>query len=231
MDNLLLNATLQEIVQGYKETEDFYICLICGKMFEKGEVFEDNDRYYDAKKMIEIHTEKEHGRIIDVLFDMEGKNFGLTDSQLGMMKAFAYEKSEEEIYDEFQITPSTIRNYRQKLREKQQQAKLLTALTQLVKLERTKGTIRLNRKEKLIIQQYFNTNGVLKELPNKGKKKIIVLKHMIQSLKVGKKYSENEITKYLKSYTAQPIEIKSALIECGLLSVDEQNNYFKEKAK
>lgn len=231
MDNLLLNATLQEIVQGYKETEDFYICLICGKMFEKGEVFEDNDRYYDAKKMIEIHTEKEHGRIIDVLFDMEGKNFGLTDSQLGMMKAFAYEKSEEEIYDEFQITPSTIRNYRQKLREKQQQAKLLTALTQLVKQERTKGTIRLNRKEKLIIQQYFNTNGVLKELPNKGKKKMIILKHVIQSLKVGKKYSENELTKYLKSYTAKPTEIKSALIECGLLSVDEQNNYFKEKAK
>ena len=37
MDQMILNADLKEIIQGYKETEDYYICLVCGKMFEKGE--------------------------------------------------------------------------------------------------------------------------------------------------------------------------------------------------
>ena len=228
MDQMILNADLKEIIQGYKETEDYYICLVCGKMFEKGEIFEENDHFYDAKKMVEIHTEKEHGRIIDILFELHGKHFGLTNSQLGMLRAFAYDKSEEEIYEEFQITPSTIRNYRQKLREKQQQAKLLSALSELVRDEKRKGTMHLNRKEKAIIQQYFTQDGYLKEIPSKSKKKFVVLKHIIQPLKTGKKYSENELNKYLKSRTVQCSEVKESLMEQGLIIVDEQNNYYKK---
>lgn len=231
MDNLLKYAKLEEVVQGYKETDDYYICLVCGKTFEKGEIFEENDHFYDAKKMVRIHTEKEHGRVLDLLFDLDAKEFGLTESQLGMLRAFAYDKSDEEVFEEFQITPSTIRNYRQKLREKQQQAKFLMALTHLIEDEKKKGTIHLNRKEKLIIQSYFTVDGKLKELPSKEKKKMVVLKHIIQPLKIGKVYSDNDVMKLLKGITRQPLDLKEELITSGLLVVDENNNYAKQKSK
>ena len=231
MDNLLKYASLEEIAQGYKETDDYYICLVCGKSFEKGEVFEENDHFYDAKKMVQIHTEKEHGRILDILFDLDAKEFGLTDSQLGMLKAFAYDKSDEEVFDEFQITPSTIRNYRQKLKEKQQQAKFLMALTHLIDDEKKKGTIHLNRKEKLIVQNYFNVDGTLKELPSKDKKKMVVLKHIVHPLKVGKKYTESELIKYLKAITKDPYELIDLLVENQLMVLDENKNYMKQKTK
>ena len=140
-------------------------------------------------------------------------------------------KSMEEVFEEFQITPSTIRNYRQKLREKQQQAKFLMALTHLIEDEKKKGTIHLNRKEKLIIQSYFTVDGKLKELPSKEKKKMVVLKHIIQPMKIGKVYSDNDVMKLLKGITRQPLDLKEELITSGLLVVDENNNYTKQKSK
>ena len=119
---MLENATLKEIIQGYMETPTHYICLFCHESFEKGEIFEEDDHYYDARKMVEIHTEKEHGTVLEVLFKQDAKEFGLTDGQLSMLKSFAVDKTDLEISEEIGITPSTIRNYRQKLREKQQQA-------------------------------------------------------------------------------------------------------------
>jgi len=231
MDSLFKGASLEEIVQGYKETEDYYICLFCGKVYEKGEIFEENDHYYEAKKMVEIHTEKEHGTVLNHLFSLDGKEFGLTDAQLAMMKAFAYDKSDEEIFDEFQITPSTIRNYRQKLREKQQQAKYFMALSQLIEEGKQKGTLHLNRKERQIVQNYFNLDGTLRELPTKEKKRIVVLKQIIRPLKVGKSYSESEISRILKSVSTDVDEMKQALLESGLLIENENHTYNKQKSK
>lgn len=231
MASLLKDASLEELVKGYKETDDYYICLFCGKAFEKGEIFEENNHFYEAKKMVEIHTEKEHGSVLDCLFDLDGKDFGLTDGQLAMWKAFAYDKSDEEIYDEFQITPSTIRNYRQKLREKQQQAKLLMALSVLIDEGKQKGTLHLNRKEKQVIQNFFNVDGTLREIPSKEKKRLIVLKHIIQPLKVGKVYSESELIKFLKPLYKDSFVLKEALMETGLIEEKEGHTYIKVKSK
>lgn len=231
MNSLLKNASLEEIVKGYIETESHYICLFCSEAFEKGEIFEENDHYYDAKKMVEIHTEKEHGTILENLFKQDAKEFGLTEAQLGMLKAFAFDKSDEEIYDEFQITPSTIRNYRQKLREKQQQAKLLMAITELIDINKVKGTIHLNRKERQTIQNYFSVNGVLKEIPNKEKKRMVVLKHVVRPLKTTKAYTEAELIKYLKSIYENASELKQALLDANLISQTEKQTYIKQKLK
>ena len=168
----------------------------------------------DGDNIYELNPDQMHRRLAKEFARIENK--------------YTNPLSEEEIYEEFQITPSTIRNYRQKLREKQQQAKLLSALSELVRDEKRKGTMHLNRKEKAIIQQYFTQDGYLKEIPSKSKKKIVVLKHIIQPLKTGKKYSENELNKYLKSRTVQCSEVKESLMEQGLIIVDEQNNYYKK---
>lgn len=231
MANLLKEATYEQLVQGYRETEAYYVCLVCGKVFEKGEIFEENGRFYEAKKMVEIHTEKEHGKIIDLLFEMDGKDFGLTESQLGMLKAFAYDLSDEEIFEEHQITPSTIRNYRQKLREREQQAKHLAALTHLIEQEKQNGTMHLNRKEKQIVQNSFYTDGTLKEIPSKEKKRMVVLKQIVRPLKVGKVYTKQEIDKYLKNIYLHYEDLRQTLIDAGLLLEGENQTYSKVKTK
>lgn len=229
MNDLFKNATFEELVQGYRETEDAYVCLFCQEIFEKGEVFEEDDHYYDARKMVEIHTEKKHGTVLENLFKEEGKTFGLTDAQLGMLRAFAFGKSDKEIFDEFAITPSTIRNYRQKLRERQQQAKFLMALTELVSIQKEKGTIHLNRKERQIVQNYFLPNGVLREIPNKEKKRLIVLKQVLRPLKAEKLYSELEFTKFIKGIYTDADELKEVLLDSGLVIRNEKNQYIKQK--
>ena len=60
---------------------------------------------------------------------------------------------------------------------------------------------------------------------------MVVLKHIIQPLKIGKVYSDNDVMKLLKGITRQPLDLKEELITSGLLVVDENNNYAKQKSK
>ena len=39
-----------------------YVCAVCGKGFETGEIFNDGGRYFDAGCMIGRHVREEHGR-------------------------------------------------------------------------------------------------------------------------------------------------------------------------
>lgn len=51
-----------------------------------------------------------------------------------------------------------------------------------------------------IIQNFFTTDGRLKRLPAKRKKKVIVLEYLLRGLEMGKKYTEKEINEHIKHY-------------------------------
>jgi hypothetical protein len=48
---------IDELKRGYKYEKDIssYICNICDKAYAEGEIFKIEDRFYSAKKAVEIH--------------------------------------------------------------------------------------------------------------------------------------------------------------------------------
>ncbi|MGG1686495.1 metalloregulator ArsR/SmtB family transcription factor [Pseudalkalibacillus sp. NRS-1564] len=55
-------------------------------------------------------------------------------------------------------------------------------------------------KTQAVINNFLAPDGTLKHLPSQRKKKIIILKHLINGLERGKKYPEKEINEYIKKF-------------------------------
>ncbi|MBF0707626.1 metalloregulator ArsR/SmtB family transcription factor [Alkalihalobacillus hwajinpoensis] len=55
-------------------------------------------------------------------------------------------------------------------------------------------------KTQAVINNFLAPDGTLKHLPSQRKKKIIILKHLINGLERGKKYPEKEMNEYIKKF-------------------------------
>ena len=55
-------------------------------------------------------------------------------------------------------------------------------------------------KRHAVVNNFIAADGTLKHLPSQRKKKIIILKHLINGLERGKKYPESEINEYIKKF-------------------------------
>ena len=55
-------------------------------------------------------------------------------------------------------------------------------------------------KAQAVVNNFIEADGTLKHLPSQRKKKIIILKHLINGLERGRKYPENEINEYIKRF-------------------------------
>ena len=80
-----------------------------------------------------------------------------------------------------------------------------------------------------IIKNFFDSDKKLKNIPAQRKKKLIVLEHMIQGLKIGQLYSEAEINEYIKSYHADYATIRREFIISHFMS--RQNGQYQLNPK
>ncbi|MGE6204562.1 metalloregulator ArsR/SmtB family transcription factor [Guptibacillus hwajinpoensis] len=55
-------------------------------------------------------------------------------------------------------------------------------------------------KTQAVVNNFLAPDGTLKHLPSQRKKKIIILKHLINGLERGKKYPEKEINEYIQKF-------------------------------
>jgi hypothetical protein len=51
-----------------------------------------------------------------------------------------------------------------------------------------------------VIQNFFDKNGRLKNIPSQRKKKMYVFEHMLQGLEMGRSYTEKEIDAFIKQF-------------------------------
>ncbi|BDG37182.1 DUF2087 domain-containing protein [Saccharococcus caldoxylosilyticus] len=51
-----------------------------------------------------------------------------------------------------------------------------------------------------VIENFFTSDGRLKNIPAQRKKKLIVLEHMLKGLQPGKQYTEKEINEHIKKF-------------------------------
>jgi len=251
-NELLWNASLEEVKDGFVEKENEYKCIICDEEFQKGRIYEFNLGLYDARKATEIHIEEKHGSMLKYLLNMNSVFTGLTEVQQRVVKLISEGLTDKEVAAKLGVAQSTIRNHRYKLREKERQAKLFLAIMDLLSKNTNKNIRRLDeevicdahktattvddrynitdKEKKDVIKNYFTPEGGLKNYPSKEKRKIIVLQEIVSNFKRGKIYTEREINRILKRIYEDYVTIRRALIEYGFLerSADCSSYWVKE---
>lgn len=236
------NITLDDLKSGYTYSEEKFICNICGKEFEDGEIFKIDDRYFSASKMIKIHIEREHGDMFKVLASNDKKYTGITENQKDLLRMISSGMSDNEIAKATGVAPATIRHQRFVFREKAKQAKLYLAIYEVAMegvnnskkgIDRMDEIIDVHKdatmvddryvvtksEEEQIVQSMFSslTPLKLKTFAVKEKKKIIILKKICEQFERNKRYSEKEINIILKDIYEDNVLLRRYLIEYGFM--------------
>lgn len=237
--NRFFEASVEALVCGFEEQENQYTCLICNTHFEKGIIYPYSDLFCDAHKRMKHHIADEHQGMLAYLLSCNPDHLGISNLQLEMVRLFASKLSDQEIARQQQLSASTIRSYRYKLREKEKQAKLFLAMMQLLS-EQTNQSIKtvdqtvlsdapktattLDERFNITVAEkekfktmYFDETGALKEYPVREKRKIIVLEVIAQNFKFDYVYKEEGVNRILKRIYEDFATIRRALIEYGFL--------------
>ena len=247
---LFWNSSQEELKQGYTENNDSFVCLLCGKKIEKGIIYREDDILYEAVKYIRIHIEKEHSSVFEYLLSMDKRLSGLTDHQKSLLGHFYQGKSDAEVQKELAIgSPSTIRNHRFALKEKERQAKVFLALMELLK-EKDKNApsfkgIHKNAKmadnrynvtleeSAEIVKKFFpdGVNGHLETFAIKEKYKLVVISEIAKRFKQESVYNEKEVNEILKQVYEDFATIRRYLIEYGFLNRTPDGSCYRLKEK
>jgi hypothetical protein len=90
VNELFWNASVEEMKKGYIYDEEAceYICLICGKVFIKGVIYQENGMLLEAERAMKDHISCEHKSTFDYLLNMDKRFTGLTDVQKSLLDLF-----------------------------------------------------------------------------------------------------------------------------------------------
>lgn len=233
LPDLFWNATLEELKEGFIQTNHSYRCLLCGESIEKGLVYQKDGVFYEAERYMCVHIESVHGSVFQHLIRLDKKLTGLTEHQSKLLELFYEGKTDSEVQDAMGIgSASTIRHHRFALKEKERQAKTFLAMMELLKAkdEYAPSFISVPTTAKMVDERYDLTeseydqailkyfkDGRLAKFPLKEKLRIIVIREIAKSIKDDKTYDEKELNALLETYYEDYALIRRYLIEYGLL--------------
>lgn len=233
----LENVTVTELSEGFRfeEEEGAFRCLLCGRSFPEGEVFPLGGRFYTAARAAELHVEQEHPDRLIQLMEEGRKYLTLTQKQAELLALFSQGESDSQIAAGLGVSPSTVRHQRFVLREKAKSAKLFLSLWELSKKKQKQkdGFIALHGGAKMVDDRYNITeeenqkilDGVflsqsplrLKVFSAKEKKKIVILRRIIQEFEIGKRYTEKEVNGILGEIYGDYATLRRYLVEYGYM--------------
>jgi hypothetical protein len=244
MTEKLLALTTDEIKKGYSfhlETESF-VCNICGKSYQTGEIFEAAGRYYDASRMIQVHINDTHSDVFGTLVSYDKKNTGITENQKELLELMYSGLSDNEIAKKTGVAPATVRHQKFVFRERVKQAKLFMAIYELAAegaLKRKKSPseedeildihtgatmvddryVITKAEEEQILSTVFSSLAPLKlkVFSPKEKKKLVILKKIAAQFERGRRYPEKELNEILKDIFEDFATIRRYLIEYGFM--------------
>ncbi|MFN8672692.1 MAG: DUF2087 domain-containing protein [Candidatus Sericytochromatia bacterium] len=237
-NEMIWDASLEEIISGYKfeKERDCFYCLICGKRFEKGIIYQENKIFYEAEKFVKLHISKEHVSVFDYLISIDKKHNGLSDVQKNLLKCFYKGLSDQETAKLTNTNSiSTIRNHRFNLKEHEKQAKVFLAIMNLIegKQKNDSSVIEIHKTATMVDDRYNITekenkkyldfyfkdglDGSISDFPTKEKRKIIILRQLIKRFETGKNYTEKEVNEILKTAYHDFVTLRRYLIEYGFM--------------
>ncbi len=247
LDERFWSSSLEDLMQGYAydSLKEAYICIICGKLYEKGIIYNEKGINAEAEKAAKLHIESEHSSMFEFFINMDKKYSGLTELQKELLVMFYNGFTDKEIVEkQGGGSTSTIRNHRFSMKEKEKQAKIFLAIMSLLnsKSKREESFIEIHRGAKMVDERYSTTekekekiittyfenseNGKLITFPSKEKKKIVVLQHIMQSFEFGKRYTEKEINEVLEGFYSDFVTIRRYLIEYGFMDREKDCSYY-----
>ncbi len=237
---MIWNYSVDEIINGYVDRKECYLCIMCEKCFEKGNIYPIEEQLYDAYGAVKHHIKTKHKSVSAYLLQQEINLTGITQVQQEILGALLAGKNDKDISSQLGIAASTVRNHRFKLREKVKQAKLFYALMESLEretenkisasdqgmIEEIHGTATMvdfrynitSKEREKTIETYMEKGGTLRQFPAKEKKKIILLGEIIKQFERQVEYTEKEVNDVLKRiYAIDYPTIRRALIEYGFM--------------
>lgn len=230
--------SVEELKKGYRFDADSnsYICNICRKRFEIGEVFSFDNRYFEAFRAVKMHIDTQHGENLEQLLYTESKYNTLTDNQKELLFLIYSGLSDKEIAKRLEVSPSTIRHQRFMFREKAKQAKMYLAIYEQVIEKKPlddETIVPIHSNATMLDDRYITTEKEkdqilktvfeslfplrLKMLPKKEKKKIVILAKIAEQLEHGKRYTEKELNQILKDIYEDYAVIRRYLVDYGFM--------------
>ncbi|MDH6364991.1 hypothetical protein M2139_001992 [Enterococcus sp. PF1-24] len=222
--------TTEKITTGYLEKEEQLVCLFCGADFNKEEIFEIDEHFFNAKYAITNHLAKKHGGVLKAILNLSSEMTGISETQKNLMLLLSLDLKDQEIAEQLEISPSTVRNHRFKLKEKKQQALHFVAAMEL--LEKNNKKLRkeeiaiynydsrfdINEQEReKVLANFLDEAGQVITIPRKAKSKIILLEYIVSSFDNEKIYSEKEVNQLIQKVCDDFAAIRRYLIEYGFL--------------
>ena len=237
------NVSIEQLVNGYAFVDEAYCCLFCEARFEVDEVFVVGERLLTAKGMVKEHIRDVHTSPFHAIVALDKKITGLSDVQIEMMTYFFEGVTDQEIVSQSKLTSvSTVRQHRFKMREKERQAKLFLALTQLMKEPEKylihKGAKQVDERYGIdeqerdkVLQTYFKNglDGGIDIIPSKEKKKLIILQHIVKRFEKEQMYSEQEVNAILKTVHTDFVSLRRHLIEYGFMERSKDGSQYTVK--
>lgn len=212
----------------HHEDEWNYTCAYCNEVFEKGRIYPHDDKLYSAEWMLKKHL-KSHDLVSEIL-KLPRSATGLTEVQETLIPLISSGKKDNEIAEILKIAPSTVRNHRFRLREKEKQAKLFVRLMEALEdhevksVNPHKGATMVDdrysispEEEEKVLKAHMTDEGAIRVFPAKEKKKIVLLRKISENFKVGTKYSEKEVNRILERIYDDHVLLRRYLIEYGFL--------------
>ncbi|HBW36791.1 MAG TPA: transcriptional regulator [Desulfosporosinus sp.] len=236
MSELFWTASFEDLKCGYVQEKDHYVCLLCGEKIEQGIVYPEDGVLYEASRYMRLHIEKVHLSVFDYLAQLDKKVTGLTEHQTSLIRLFYQGKTDKEVQKAMDIgSPSTIRNHRFALKERERQSKVYLVMMELLKDKNKHEPILLVPPEtaKMVDDRYKITQqvsdkliktlfpegpeGPLKTFSIKEKNKLVVLQEIVKRFQNGRIYTEKEISQILKTIYHDFATLRRYLIEYGFL--------------
>lgn len=228
-----LQISLNELIQGFRIDGTDVYCNYCLNFTTNA-----SDSLSTSIAKVTQHIEDAHHGPEQALLTFESKYNTLTDKQKELLLQFTLDKKDQEIADDLQVSPSTIRHQKFTFREKAKQAKVYLAQFEAVfsnthesedtllptpdQSEIIDDRFLITEKEYAdIVKKYFDFSQgtvVLKTLP-KGQKKIIaILNRIIEEFSMNHHYSGQEIDMRLKEIYFDYLLIKRYLVDYGFFT-------------
>lgn len=227
------SASLAELKAGYREDDTAYTCLCCGQQFEKGIIYPEDGRLYEAHRYVKHHIQKAHQSVFHYLIQQEKPVTGLSSTQRRLLELSYQGFSDAQIQKSMGIgSASTIRNHRFQLREKERQARVFLALMELLREKQQEGEAPVREsvgrrnaaaqgdaERSRVIAKFFpyGPDGPLTTLAMKPKTRAVVLEVVAQRFVPGQGYTEKEVNEILGNVHPDFASLRRYLVDAGLL--------------
>jgi len=231
------NNSLDELQKGFSVNGDgMYTCAYCGKAFEPGEVFPCGEKLFAAERAVGFHLEAEHPDRFHELLLAVSPVLSLTERQKELLTLFQSGMSDGDIAKRLGLSASTVRHQKFMFRERAKTARLFLALWGMAensKNNKQAEILPVHERATMVDERYIITEDEnqkicknvfysleplrLKAFPPKEKKKIVILRKIIEQFEPKRSYTEPEVNDILRDVFEDYVTLRRYLIEYGYM--------------